>query len=43
MASIHLYKTERMYTCAFSIISAHLNLNIKYIQDDKALQVRMQI
>ena len=29
-------------TCAFLIISAHLNLNIKYIQDEKVLQIRMQ-
>ena len=28
--------------CAFLIISAHLNLNMKYIQDEKVLKIRMQ-
>ena len=29
-------------TCAFLIISAHLNLNMKYIQVEKVLKIRMQ-
>ena len=29
-------------TCAFLIISAHLNLNMKYIQDEKVLKIIMQ-